>query len=206
VPQRVRLVLIGVFACVFAAFAGAWIAAFDSAGDARLRPGASTAVTGAVRPRGATVPDFRLHDQDGRLVTPAQHRGRPALYAFIYSHCEDVCPVQVQQIRGALDQLAHDVPVVGISVDPANDTRDSARAFLIEQHMTGRMRFALGTQAELRPVWKAFGVAPQTDGRDHSASVVLVDGAGRQRLGYAPSFLRADGLEADLRRLGVPAA
>src|SRR4051794_7518925 len=187
-PQRVRLVLVGAFACLFAAFAGLWLAAYNSAGDSSLRPDPGAGFSGAVRPAGATVPDFALRDQDGRPVTAATTGDGPAIYVFLYSHCEDVCPLQVQQIRGAMDTIGHDVPVVGISVDPANDTRQSARAFLIAQHMTGRMRFALGSAAQLQPVWRAFGVTPQRDGRDHSASVVVVDG-GRQRLGYRPAYL-----------------
>jgi protein SCO1/2 len=102
-----------------------------------------------------------------------------------------------------MDDLGRDVPVIGISVDPANDTARSARTFLLEQHMTGRMRFALGTAAELRPVWEAFGVAPQRDGKEHSASVVVVDGDLRQRIGYRPSYLTVDGLAGDLRRIGA---
>jgi protein SCO1/2 len=203
VPQRVRLVLIGVFACLFAAFAGAWLAAFQSAGSSTLTRDGAAGFSGAIRPPGATVPAYRLTDQDGKPVSPATHAGRPAIYAFLYSHCEDTCPIQVQQIRGAMDTLGHDVPVIGVSVDPANDTRRSARAFLIAQHMTGRMHFGLGTAAQLRPLWNAFGIAPQRDGREHSAHVVLVDGRDRQRVGYPVSQLRVDGLAADLRRLGA---
>ncbi len=202
-PQRVRLVLIGVFVCVFAAFAGVWLAAYKSAGASRLTPDPSVGFSGYVRPPGARVPAYALTDQDGRAATPAATRGRWAVYAFIYSHCRDTCPLQVNQIRGALDRLGHGVPVVGVSVDPAGDTRDSARAFMIEQHMTGRMSFLMGSQADLEPVWRAFGIAPQTKNRDHSASVVIVDGKGRQRLGYPVSKLTVDGLERDLRRLGA---
>jgi protein SCO1/2 len=193
----------GVFACLFAGFLGAWVAAYNAAGERNLTEDPGAAFRGAVRPAGAGVPAFALRDQDGRTVTPAAHRGKVAVYAFVYSHCEDVCPIEVQQIRGAMDRLGRDVPVIGISVDPAGDTRNSARAFLIKQHMTGRMRFAMGSRAQLRPVWKAFGIAPQTKGRDHSAHVVLVDALGRQRVGYPGSEITVRDLEADLRRLGA---
>jgi protein SCO1/2 len=89
--------------------------------------------------------------------------------------------------------------VVGVSVDPVNDTRNSARAFLIKQHMTGRMRFLLGTRGQLAPLWHAFGIQPELNGEPHSAYVVLVDGAGRQRLGYPASALTVDDLASDLR-------
>jgi protein SCO1/2 len=191
VTQRVRLVLIGVVALAFAGFAGAYLAA----GESHLTR--QSGFAGYHRPPGATVPAFALADQDGGRVTAA--RGL-AIYTFVYSHCRDTCPVVVQQIRGALDDLGRDVPVIGISVDPGHDTPGSARAFLAEQFMTGRMEFALGSRAELAPVWKAFGIAPQRDGRDHSAGVVITDGS-RQRIGYPASQLTVEKLASDLRRL-----
>ena len=75
-----------------------------------------------MRPDGARLPDFALTTQDGEPVTAACLRGRPVVVTFVYSTCKDTCPAQVQSIRGALDDLGHDVPVVGVSVDPANDT------------------------------------------------------------------------------------
>jgi protein SCO1/2 len=188
-----KLVLIGVFLCSLSAIGGVWIAALDSSGEP-----ARSEWAGALRPPGATVPAFALRDQDGELVrTP----GEPAVYAFLYSTCEDTCPLQVQQIRGALDDLGRDVPVIGISVDPANDTPRRARAFVLEQSMTGRMRFLLGSRAELEPVWRAFGIKPQEEGLEHSAYVVLADGARRQRIGFPVGALTVDGLRADLARL-----
>jgi protein SCO1/2 len=61
-------------------------------------------------------------------VTAASLRGRPVVFAFVYSTCKDICPAQVQTIRGALDDLGHDMRVVGVSVDPANDTPSRAPA------------------------------------------------------------------------------
>src|SRR5215212_8419597 len=129
-----------------AALVGVWVAAFEETGASRSRP---QEPSGSIRPPGARVPQYSLRDQDGRRATPADHRGRTTVYAFVYSTCEDVCPLEVQQIRGALDRLGRDLPVVAVSVDPATDTRNRAKRFLTEQHMTGRARYLLGTQAEL---------------------------------------------------------
>jgi protein SCO1/2 len=190
--QRVRLVLIGVVALAFAGFAGAYLAA----GEQHLTP---REFQGYVRPPGTSVPAFALRSQDGETVRPADG---VAVYAFIYSHCEDTCPLEVQQIRGALDDLGRDVPVYGISVDPANDTPRSAKAFLTKQFMTGRMEFLLGTRAQLAPIWKAFGIAPQTKGAEHSAGIVIADGR-RQRIGFPADKLTVDDLAADLEKLGA---
>ena len=94
------------------------------------------------------------------------------------------------------------MPVLAVSVDPRNDTRARARRFLLEQRVTGRVRFLLGSERELAPVWKGYGIAPQRGKLDHSADVVLVDGAGRQRIGFPHSQLTPEDLAADLRRLG----
>ena len=132
----------------------------------------------------------------------ADYRGHPVVIGFVYSTCKDTCPGEVQSIRGALDRLGHDVPVLLVSVDPRNDTRARAKRFLLEQHVTGRARFVLGSTGELAPVWRGYGIAPQRGTLDHSAYVVVVDGAGRQRLGYPAHRLTPEDLEADLRRLG----
>ena len=70
---------------------------------------------------------------------------------FLYSHCQDTCPITAQTIRGALDDLGHDVPALAISVDPPNDTPASARKFLAEQRANGRIRFVLGSRAPAAP-------------------------------------------------------
>jgi protein SCO1 len=194
-PTRVLLALTTLVLCAAGAVAGVWLA--QRGEDAP----AATGWEGSLRPPGARLPDFSLTTQDGEAVTASSLRGRPLVVTFIYSTCRDTCPAQVQSIRGALDDLGRDVPVVGVSVDPANDTPASARAFLLEQSMTGRMEFLLGTQGELEPVWKAFGIAPQRRGRDHSAYTVLVDGEGRQRIGFPASQLTPSALAHDLARL-----
>jgi protein SCO1 len=198
VPSRLLYALATLGLCAAAAVAGVWIA--SSSGQEPSRP--TSAFAGAIRPPGAPAPAFRLRDQDGKTVSMADYRGRTVVMAFVYSTCKDTCPGQVQSIRGALDRLGHDLPVLLVSVDPANDTRANAKRFLLEQHVTGRMRFVLGSERELTPVWKGYGIAPQRGTLDHSAYVVLVDGKGLQRIGFPHSQLTPEDLAHDLRRLG----
>jgi protein SCO1/2 len=160
---------------------------------------------GALRPQGIPPLSFSLKDQDGKTATLAQYRGQPVILTFMYSTCRDTCPLTAQQIKGALDQVGRTVPTLAISVDPANDTPLNARRFVNQQGLTRRMRFLLGTKAQLEPIWRAYGIKPQGRGSgtqfDHSAYVVLVDRKGVQRVGWPVDKLTPEGLAHDLRLL-----
>lgn len=200
-PARLRLTLAVVVALLVAGLGGAVLFG-GTGGDAAEPTGAGpTGFHGALRPPGARVPDFTLTDQDGKPATMREYRGSEVVLTFLYSTCDDTCPLTVQQIRGALDDLGEDVPVLAVSVDPANDTRFHAQRFLVKQKMAGRMRFLTGTRAELEPVWKAYGIQPQGEGFEHSASTVVIDARGVQRVGFMTDQLTPDGLAHDLRVL-----
>jgi protein SCO1/2 len=176
---------------------------------ADLREGSATAAPaarfeGAQLPPGVRAPDFRLRDQDGRLVTTRSLRGRPVVVTFLYTHCKDTCPITAQQVKGALDDLRRpSPPAIAISVDPPNDTRASARAFLRRTGIGGRMRFLLGSRRELRRVWKGFAVRPQHQHAEHQARLVLLDGRGMQRVGFPISQATPERIAHDLRALGA---
>lgn len=196
---RLRLALAVLVACSLAAVAGVWLASSREAPAASVGP---SGFAGALRPAGLPAPPLSgLRDADGRPVDMAALRGGPVIMTFVYSTCEDTCPTQVQTIRGALDRLGRDVPVLAVSVDPANDTPRRAARFMLEQQMTGRMRFLLGSRGALEPVWNGYGIQPQEGRLDHSAYVVLVDETGMQRIGWPHDHLTAEGLEHDLRTL-----
>ena len=156
---------------------------------------------GALMPDGVRAPDFELRNQDGDLVSMRELRGKPVIVTFLYTNCEETCPIQAQTVRGALDQLGHDVPALAVAVDPPNDTPESARKFLAEQRATGRIDFVLGSRAELRPVWNGFHIQPQSVTTEHQARFTLVDARGFQRIGYPGSEATPERLANDLRLL-----
>ena len=165
------------------------------------RAGGPIRFEGALRPPGIPPAEFRLRDQDGKVATLREYRGRVVVVTFLYTTCEDTCPLAAQQIRGALDRLGHDVPVLAVAVDPPRDTQRSAQRFLAEQKLLGRMRFLLGSRADLRPQWRAYGIQPQGDGFEHSAHVVVLDRRGVQRIGWPVEKLSPEGLANDIRAL-----
>jgi protein SCO1/2 len=160
-----------------------------------------SAFQGALLPPGVKAPNFALKDERGRRVSMSEYRGKPVVVTFLYSHCHDTCPVQAQQIKGALDNLGHDLPALAISVDPPGDTPKSVDRFNEEQGVTGRIRWVLGRESQLRPLWQGFHTTSQTTQTEHMARLVLVDKRGYQRIGYPSSQVTPERLAHDLRLL-----
>jgi protein SCO1/2 len=171
----------------------------DSAADDPLT--AATGFAGSVLPEGVRAPVFSLRDQDGRSISMREFRGRPVIVTFLYTNCDETCPPQAQQIKGALAALDQRVPALAIAVDPSSDTPESARRFLVEQRMAGRMDFAVGSEEQLRPVWDAFAVQPQEPAAEHQARIVLVDGDGRQRVAFPLDQATPERIAHDVRVL-----
>lgn len=190
----VALLIVGVVA-----LGGIVLAANDRDDGEAMTP--DNTFAGAVMPRGLRAPDFELTDQDGKRVSMRALRGRPVIVTFLYTNCEDSCPLQAQTVRGALDELGHDLPALAIAVDPPNDTPRSARKFLAEQRASGRLDFVLGTRAELRRVWDGFAIQAQSVTQEHQARFTLVDARGYQRVGYPGSEATPERLAHDLELL-----
>jgi protein SCO1/2 len=194
-------VLIALFLVAVFALGAIWLAA---PGDSDEDGGVVTAGTrfeGAVMPEGLKAPDFELENQDGDTVSMRDFRGRPVIVTFLYTTCEDTCPLQAQTVRGALDDLGEDVPAIAIAVDPPRDTPERARAFLSEQHALGRLDFVLGTRAELKPLWDGYHIRPQSVTQEHNARFTLVDERGFQRVGYPGFAATAERIAHDIRLL-----
>jgi protein SCO1 len=191
----IALFLIAVFAL------GAIVLAAPREDDPDGVATATSRFEGAVMPKGLRAPDFTLKNQDGETISMRDFRGRPVIVTFLYTHCEDTCPVQAQTIRGALDDLGEDVPAIAIAVDPPRDTPESARAFLSEQRALGRIDFVLGSRAELKPLWEDYYIRPQSVTEEHNARFTLVDKRGFQRVGYPGLEGTSERIAHDIRLL-----
>jgi cytochrome oxidase Cu insertion factor (SCO1/SenC/PrrC family) len=164
----------------------------------------STGFDGAALPPSFVVHDFALADQEGRTVSLGSLRGRVTVLAFLYSTCGSTCVVIADQIRGALEELPHRVPVVLISADPAADTPTQVSRFLAQVGLSGRVYYLTGPVSALTPIWRAYRVVPASAGRaafDRYATVLLLDRSGRERVEYGLEQLTAEALAHDIRKL-----
>lgn len=153
--------------------------------------------------------DFSLRDQHGQTFRLGEQRGQIVLMFFGYTSCPDVCPTtlaQFRQMRARLGDLADRVRFVFITVDPARDTSERMQKYLgaFDPNIVGLG----GSEAELEPVWQAYGVyrkvQPGSSATgylvDHSARVYLIDAQGNLRLTYAFG-VTADDMAQDARYL-----
>jgi protein SCO1/2 len=211
---RSRILLLAVTAAIVLAFALAVIleepAGRSTTGTSSA--GASTAedtrsssgFDGAPLPTGVRSHDFTLTDQHSRRVSLGKYRGRVTILTFLSSVCRPTCPLIAQQIRGALDDLGHGVPALVVSANPAADTPANVRRFLGEAMLIERVEYLTGTGTRLQPIWRAYGVVPALLGNassPHSASVLLIDRRGFERVIFPVEQLTPEGLAHDIRKL-----
>jgi protein SCO1/2 len=161
---------------------------------------------GETTPAAMPSANFALRDQNGKTIRLSQYSGQVVVLTFVYSTCEDTCPVVVEQIRGALNELRHRVPAIAVSVDPEQDTRKNVSAFLIKEDVLGQLEYLVAPRHVLAPIWKFFGVQPQVNvtstKSDHTIDVLLLDKAGTARVAYTDvSQMDPDAIAHDIETL-----
>jgi protein SCO1/2 len=147
--------------------------------------------TATMLPAPTDIAQFSLLDQDGDAFTQGSFAGRWNLVFFGFTHCPDVCPLTLQVLAQARQQLLDDgydkVPrIVLISVDPERDT-----PAVISKYVTNFGDDVIGISGELSELRKLTGSLgiffekSAADGDyysvDHSAVVIVVDPEGRFR-------------------------
>jgi protein SCO1 len=181
-----------------------------SSGGSSPSPGApshaasASGFDGAPLPGDVAAPPFTLTDQQGRRVSLSDYRGQVVLLTFLYSRCGATCILIAQQIRGALEELRRPPAVLIVSADPAADTRASVARFLEEVSLSGRAQYLTGPLSSMRGIWRAYGVTPASSSAatfDRFASILLLDGRGRERVLFQAEVLTPEALSHDVAKL-----
>jgi protein SCO1 len=175
-------------------------ASFVLASCGRGVPAAPPSSQGVVVNR--PVPDIPLLTSTGTSTSLAAYRGKYIVLANFLSLCQDECPL----ITGAFITLQHEVRAAGlgkkvvfmeITVDPKRDTPARLRAY--SKEFGADWPLLTGTPANLRALWRFFGVSvqivpeaqppkldwytgkPLTYDVDHTDGYILIDRQGHER-------------------------
>lgn len=191
---------------VFAALAGgvALLSGCGSSGSSKQQTSTKAASAAKVDYKAEAVlspatpePPLKLRNYLGQPVNIDSYRGKPVLITFVYTHCPDVCPLMISNLRVAQNLMGSSGPqkaqVIAVSVDSRGDTPKTVKAFLKAHEMTGRMQYLIGSQQELARVWKAWGVGSERDAKnpdfvEHSGLVYGITSSGKRAVLYSASF------------------
>jgi protein SCO1/2 len=212
VPRWIYIALGGAVALVVAAGAALWALSTGRSSTAEL-------------PDLATMPAFALTDQEGKPVRSADVKGKVLLVGFIYTSCEDICPMVTAQMKTLQDELKKagllgPVELLSISVDPEVDTPERLAAYARQfQADTSSWRFLTGDPDHVRKVvvegfllgvqkvpaghggHGSHGTAPADYRVEHSGRIALVDPKGQIRAYYDGTQLEPAKVVADARML-----
>jgi len=155
------------------------------------------------------MPDFALTNTAGGVTRLSDLRGKGVLLFFGYTHCPDVCPLslsEMRKVKAALGKDAERVAFVFVSVDGARDTPEKLQRYLriFDPEFIG----LTGPESKVRLVALEYGAhfrANRVAGQerytvDHTADTFVLDAGGRWRLAYAMST-PADVVAREVRKV-----
>lgn len=165
------------------------------------------------------APDFALRDQANQPASRARFQGRVVLADFVYTTCEDICPLLTATMRTLQDRLkaenlfATHVALVSFTVDPERDTPEVLTRYgqAVGADFTG-WTFLTGDRDELEqtlvqgfklPFRGPGGPGPFRPGFEitHTNRVVLIDPRGQIRGLLNGEEMSVEQVVRDIRRL-----
>lgn len=150
------------------------------------------------------APEFRLHDEYGRPISMSSLEGHPVVVTFIDPVCRSLCPLEARVLSAATQKLppAQRPTIVAVSVNPWANTRANFAADRVHWQLGANWRWAVGTRAQLAPIWRRYQVAVQFQTKKingiavhnvaHTEASFVVDPAGFERAVYLYPFKGSD--------------
>ncbi|TAL30542.1 MAG: SCO family protein [Alphaproteobacteria bacterium] len=147
------------------------------------------AAKGEPPPVGANIGGaFSMTDHDGKAVTEKSWPGKYLLVFFGFTNCPDVCPVTLDKLTSALNQLGDDaskVQTLFISVDPGRDRAPVLKEYVGHFHKS--ILGLTGTPEQVKATQDAYKIyASRHDDAnghdytfDHSAFVYFMTPEGK---------------------------
>ena len=102
---------------------------------------------------------FVLQNQFGDVVRLSDFRGDVVVLSFIYTSCDDVCPLITSKLLDTFEILGkskENVQFVTITVDPERDSVEQAYRYSLNMNMLDKWFFLVGSREALAPIWKGY--------------------------------------------------
>lgn len=159
--------------------------------------------------RNTQAPDFVLLNQDNQRFDSAQLRGKITALDFIFTTCTDVCPIftaNLAQLQRKLNgHYGNQLFFVSITTDPEVDSTKVLKAYGQRYEADFKnWAFLTGTPAQLKEVWRGFGITVIRRGRgliQHTSLTTVIDRHGMRKFDHRGEKWRGSDLERDLLTL-----
>ncbi len=153
--------------------------------------------------------DFNLTDHTGKSRTLADFRGKVVVMFFGYTHCPDVCPTTLSEMRKVMQMLGSDaqrLQVLFVTVDPVRDTPELLSKYVPSFDPSFLGLFGdLSATEKIAKDFKIFyrhspGKTADSYSVDHTAASLVFDPQGRLRL-FINYGQVADKIAPDIKKL-----
>jgi protein SCO1/2 len=124
------------------------------------------------------VADFTLESHTGDPFTLSDMDGKPILLYFGYTHCPDVCPLtmmEIKRVHQLLGDRADDVGYIFASVDGERDTAEWLARYLEFRGMDEFMIALTGSEGDLRRIGADYGLFFEKQRNTGSEASYIVD-------------------------------
>ena len=158
---------------------------------------------------GSDTYKFTLEDAEGPLWSLEEQEGKVVVMAFIFTRCDNTCPVTSQNVKMVKETLTEDelakTSFVSITVDWRHDSPERLRNYTADfgydwPHLTGAKEY-------LDPIYENYGVFPYEEGDDsdegytvaHPSPTYILDTEGKGRVVWSDYDFPVDLFLEDLR-------
>jgi protein SCO1 len=154
--------------------------------------------------------DFRLTDHTGKPRTMADFRGKAVALFFGFTHCPDVCPTTLAEMKQVTEKLGKDgerLQVLFVTVDPQRDTQELLAKYVPSFNpsfigLYGNADATAKVARDFKIIYRMQpGKTPDSYTVDHSAGTLVFDPQGQLRLFIDYGRLNADQIAADIKQL-----
>jgi cytochrome oxidase Cu insertion factor (SCO1/SenC/PrrC family) len=154
------------------------------------------------------LPNLRLVDQYGQLVSLTSLKGRPVLFDFFYTSCPGPCLVLTARMRSIAEKLGSElgsrVSFVSVTVDPEHDNPSQLLAYAKEQRAEHKgWLFLTGAPAQVDTLMAQFKLRREHESDGSVAHVLeffLVGADGHLLFQYLASEVPPARIAGDLEQ------
>lgn len=158
---------------------------------------------------GSDVYMFTLEDSKGPLWNLTEQEGKVVVLAFIFTRCDNTCPVTSQNLKVVYESLTEDelakVSFVSVTVDWRHDSPSELNNW--SERMGYDWPHLTGAKQALDPVYENYGVFPVEQGDDsdegytvaHPSPTYIIDSNLKGRVVWSDFDFPVDLFTKDLR-------